>query len=259
MGFEAREPDGLSCGSLPRSGGPGLTGRRFLAVAGLLATQLLFGCVTTGDVTDERFVRFFDELVFGSEVEGGRRDRLLRWQGPLAFETRGDPAFDAEARRIVGVVARMAALPDPPVESRGAPVTIVQEPPGTLFPVNRDRVDCYVRYSRDGGRIVGAGIHIAATDGPRREVCLYHELLHTLGLGHSGAIASVMSRFHGVVAPTRWDVMAARMLMSDRLSPGMTRTAALAAVSAELPALRAWPDLFEAREVATANPPGGKT
>lgn len=256
------EPGGrgdISRGSLQPFGGPGLTGRRFLAVAGLLASQLLFGCVTTGDVTDERFVRFFDELAFGSEAEGGRRDRLLRWQGPLAFETRGDPAFDAEARRIVGVVARMAALPDPPVETGGAPVTIVQEPPGTLFPVNRDRVDCYVQYRRDGGRIVGADIHIAAANGSRRTLCLYHELLHTLGLGHSGAIASVMSRFHGNATPTRWDVMAVRMLMSDRLSPGMRRTEVLAVVVAELPALRAWPDMFEAREAATARLSGGKT
>lgn len=221
-------------------------------LAGFLAALSLTGCVTTGDVSDERFVRFFDELSFGVGLGGERRDTLTRWDGAFSVSVRGTPEFAASAERIAGAVARMAALPDPGAAGPDRPpaVTISQEPDGTLFPVERDRVDCYIRYTRRQSRIVGAEIHVAASEPARVEHCLYHELLHALGLGHSGAIASVMSPFHDAGTPTRWDMMAARMVMSTRLAPGMTRDRVLAAVRAELPTLRAWPEAFTAREAA---------
>lgn len=221
------------------SGGSVLRATPGLAFAAVVAAQVLAGCVTTGDVPDDRFVRFFDELAFGSVVDGSKRDRLARREEPLEYSVVGDNAFSDAAATAMAATARFAGIETDPQRLSVGGIGIRQEPPGSTFPVNRDQTDCAAHYRRKDDRIVNAEIRIAASDPERLQLCLYHEIFHVLGLGHSGTIASVMSPFHKVGYPTRWDVMAVRFLMSEAVSPGMTRAQVLAVLRRELPALRA--------------------
>lgn len=205
----------------------------------MLAVLALCGCVTTSEVPDDRFVRFFDELAFGSSVDGSKRDRLARWDGPLEYSVIGEHSFADTVATVMAITARVADIEGGPQRLSEGGIEVRQEPAGATFPVNRDRTDCYVHYRRQGDRIVGAEIHIAATDPARVLRCLFHEAFHTMGMGHSGAIASVMSPFHEVGFPTHWDFMALRFLMSKDLSPGMPRAQVLTVLRRELPALRA--------------------
>ncbi|MEQ9138623.1 MAG: hypothetical protein RLO51_25620 [Thalassobaculum sp.] len=213
------------------------------AATAVAAVMLLGGCLTTGEVSDERFVRFFDELAFGSALDRKPRERLSRWEGPLDFDVQGDESFVESTRRVASDVARLAGIRDEPRRRPGAALAVRQDPAGTLFPVDRDLVDCYVRYTQRDGAIVGAEVHVAASEPVRVEHCLYHELLHVLGLGHSGVIASLMSPFHRTEGPSRWDAMAARFIMSGSVDTGMPRALVLQALETDLPELRNWPDL----------------
>ena len=212
-----------------------------VAVSVAAAVVALTGCATPTDVSDDRFIRFFDELAFGSGVDSDHANRLVRWEGSLRFQVRGDASFRTQAVQIMAELGRMADLADAPEQTNDAAVILHQEPAGVSFPINRDRVDCYIHYKRRGPVIVGADIHIAAREPQRVELCLYHEVFHLFGLGHSGAIASVMSPFHGVSAPTRWDFMAARFILSDKVNSGMLRQRVLDTLGRKLPSLRAMP------------------
>jgi hypothetical protein len=205
----------------------------------VLAGLALCGCVTTSEVPDDRFVRFFDEFAFGSAVDRTQRDRLARWDGPLEYSVVGEPSFSDTVATVMAVTARVAGIESGLNRLTTGGIEVRQEPAGTTFPVNRDRTDCYVHYRRKGDRIVGADIHVAASEPARVLKCLFHEAFHTMGMGHSGVIASVMSPFHAVEFPTHWDFMALRFLMSKDLSPGMPRAQVLAVLRRELPALRA--------------------
>jgi hypothetical protein len=105
-----------------------------------------------------------------------------------------------------------------------------------------------VRLTYAGDQIVRARIRIAEESAERITRCVDHELLHTLGFRfHSAAIASVMSPLHEEQEISRWDVMAIRTLMSDRLAAGTARSDALAEVDRLLPELRAFADRDAAR------------
>jgi hypothetical protein len=210
----------------------------------LLLLGFLLGACQTAAVRDDRFVRFFDELTFGSGTDGAadKRPALRRWEGPLVWSAEGSDAFReivaARLGGIAGVAGRAAEQ-----RSGDGPIRITQDPAGTTYPVQHNLTSCYVRLVYAGDQIIRARIRIAE-DSPDRIVrCVDHELMHALGFRfHSAAIASVMSPLHTQDRLSRWDIMAIRALMSERLTAGISRQTALAEVGRLLPDLRAFAD-----------------
>lgn|GEM_PF-5017697 len=208
-------------------------------LAALALCAVLAACQTT-TVRDERFLRFFDELAFGSETAGSRQqsNTLVRWDVAWTWTVDGSPLFvdvvQARMSRILGI----AGLEGERVET-GANLRIIQDPGGTTYPVRRDLASCVIRYRHRDGRILSAEIRIAADDRNAISHCLDHEVMHALGFRfHSGVITSVMSPFHSQKTLSRWDIMAIRALMSEGMVAGMGRSEALDRVNATLPDLR---------------------
>lgn len=210
----------------------------------LLLIAVLLGACQTAQVRDDRFVRFFDELTFGSGADGaaGKRPVVRRWEGSLAWSAQGSDGFTAiVADRMTGI-GRVAGRGIERLPGPGA-IEITQDPIGTAYPVQDNLTTCYVRVVYAGDEIIRARIRIAE-EAPERIVrCIDHEMMHSLGfLSHSAAIASVMSPLHTQERFSRWDIMAIRALMSERLTAGTSREVALAEVERLLPDLRAFAD-----------------
>jgi len=209
----------------------------------------LSGCQTTDrTVSDDRFIRFADEVLFSTPLDG-RRDRLVKWEGPFRFSVEGEPAFRTVVVEALTETAQMADI-EPIHQREGeAPIHVVQAESGCRFPVNNDLVDCYVHREGSGHRITRARIHIAHGDPERTRACAYHEAFHVLGFGHSTALASVMSPFHGQTKPSRWDIMLALLVMLPEIPPGTERLTVLEAAAAALPHLRAWPAAYSPKPI----------
>lgn len=213
-----------------------------LLFAALLAA--LLGACQTAEVRDDRFVRFFDELAFGSGADGAadKRPVIRRWEGPLVWSVTGSEAFQETVAARVALIAAIAGREAQRVPENG-PIQITQDPAGTTYPVQDNLAACFARVLYAGDQIVRTRIRIAE-DAPGRIVrCTDHEMMHGLGFpSHSAAIASVMSPLHTQDRLSRWDIMAIRALMSERLAAGTPRDAALAEAERLLPEVRAFAD-----------------
>ena len=216
---------------------------RVKAATLLLLSVLLGACQTTA-VKDDRFVRFFDELVFGSGADGAadKRATAKRWEGPLEWTVEGSDAFKRIVAARMDRIAGIAGLESRPVTENGV-IRFRQDPVGSAYPVQENLTSCFVRLSYAGDEIIRASIWVAEDTEERIIRCIDHEMLHALGFRfHSAAIASVMSPFHEQMTLSRWDIMALRALMSDRIQAGTPRRDALAEVERLLPALRNFAD-----------------
>jgi hypothetical protein len=205
----------------------------------------LAGCQTTGKVSDDRFIRFFDELAFGGGSDGARdkMETLLRWDGDWTWSVEGAPPFVDVVESHMSVFLGVAGLEGERVET-GARVRIIQDPEDTAYAVRDDLARCKVRLRRSKDAVASAEIRIAVHDRMTVGHCIDHELMHGLGFRfHSGAVASVMSPLHGQRTLSRWDVMAIRALMSGDLEAGLTRTTTLDRVTMMLPRLRSYADI----------------
>ena len=214
------------------------------AALALIALATLLGACQTAEVGDDRFVRFFDELTFGSGLDGAddKRPTVRRWEGPLRWTVQGSDDFTAFVTERMTKIGRVAGRGVEQVAEKGG-IRITQDPVGTAYPVQDNLTTCYVRLVYAGDEIVRARIRVAEKTPKRIIRCIDHEMMHALGfLSHSAAITSVMSPLHTQERFSRWDIMAIRALMSERLTAGTPRETALAEVERRLPELRAFAD-----------------
>ncbi|WPZ36366.1 DUF2927 domain-containing protein [Thalassobaculum sp. OXR-137] len=223
-----------------------------MKVAVLVLLAVLLGACQTTAVRDDRFVRFFDELTFGSGADGAadKQRTARRWEGPLEWTAEGSETFTRIAASRMDRIAGIAGRDSVQVRENGV-IRFRQDPIGTAYPVQENLTSCFVRLSYAGDEIIRASIWIAEDTEERIIRCIDHEMMHALGFRfHSAAIASVMSPFHEQMTLSRWDIMALRALMSDRLQAGTPRNEALAEVERMFPALQAYADR-EASRTAT--------
>ena len=212
----------------------------FLAVL----AALLLGACQSAPVRDDRFVRFFDEMAFGSGLDGASQKAatLRRWEGPLVWSAQGSDTFRETVRARVARIAEIAGRESREV-AKGGGIRFHQDPVGTAYPVQDNLTSCFARVLYAGDEIVRVTIRIAEDSADRVIRCTDHEVMHGLGFGfHSAAIASVMSPLHDEQRLSRWDVMAVRALMSDDFAAGSAREIVLAEVTRQLPNLRAFAD-----------------
>ncbi|SDF94268.1 DUF2927 domain-containing protein [Thalassobaculum litoreum] len=214
------------------------------ASAALLLATVLLGACQSAEVRDDRFVRFFDELTFGSGADGAgdKRAVVRRWEGPLVWSATGSEPFQEAVAARMAVIAAIAGRDADRVGEDGD-IRITQDPVGTTYPVQDNLTSCFARVVYGGDQIIRVRIRIAEETPERVVRCIDHEMMHGLGfLSHSAAIASVMSPLHTQERLSRWDIMAIRALMSERLAAGTSRETALAEVARLLPDLRAFAD-----------------
>ncbi len=219
---------------------------RVIAALALIAT--LAACQTT-TVTDDRFVRFFDEMAFGGGTDGAGRksNTLMRWDGVWTWSVEGSSAFVEIVQARMSRILDIADMEGERVET-GAKVRIIQDPEGTTYPLHRNLTHCKIQFQQRSDRILSSEIRIAVSDPETIGHCIDHELMHGLGFRfHSAAISSVMSPFHSHKTLSRWDVMAIRALMSPEMSAGHARNRVLAKVTTMLPALR----IYAERDIQT--------
>lgn len=222
------------------------------AAPALILIAILLGACQTAAVKDDRFLRFFDELAFGSGADGAadKRPTVRRWEGPLEWTVEGSDAFKETVATGMARVAGIAERKSQQIRENGV-IRFRQDPIGTVYPVQENLTSCYVRLSFAGDETIRARIWIAEDTEERIRRCVEHEMLHALGFRfHSAAIASVMSPFHAQMTLSPWDVMALRALMSERLQAGMSRVDALAEVERMIPELRAFADHEAARQLS---------
>lgn len=208
----------------------------------VLLIAFLLGACQTAEVREDRFVRFFDELTFGSGADGAgdKRPVVRRWEGPLVWSVEGSAGFSEIVAERMSGIGGVTGRGVEKVAEDGA-ITITQDPLGTSYPVQDNLTTCFVRVVYAGDEIIRARIRIAEERPERIIRCIDHEIMHALGfLSHSAAIASVMSPLHTQERLSRWDIMAIRALMSERLAAGTPRDAALDEIERLLPDLRAF-------------------
>jgi hypothetical protein len=201
----------------------------------LLALGLLAGCANV-EASNERLVRFMDELFFGGPYDAHHEQdkRLARWSGAMRVAITGPDAEDyrdALAEQVAGMAAlsgldaRMAAAGD------GEANVIVELVKQSDFLINREYADCYAHLEGNESHIDSAKVYIGMDKPDGFEDCAAHELMHVFGFRyHSGILRSVMSPAHGADDLTEWDELAFQVLYDSRLELGAPRDLVLPVV-----------------------------
>ena len=203
--------------------------------ASLLLAGLLVAACQSKDLTDERLVRFVDEVMFGGPYDAHipKDGRVAKWSGdPLvvvtgvnAGEYRSRVSTELERFSILsGLDARIANTAIP----TNLKITFVDSED---FLINRENVPCFAWIQTNSGQIVNVEVQLSTVDPDMIDRCLSHELMHAFGLRyHSGIVRSVLSSAHTEEHLSPWDELAIRVLYDTRLHLGAPRATAVPAI-----------------------------
>lgn len=200
----------------------------------LMAALALAACQTADQqVSHDRLVRFFDDLVFGTDYGLDREspNEIRKWTETIRVKITGDdadkyrPEVEAQLRRVSKLTGVEVEIAELPVAETNYEVRFV---PTEDFLVNKEYVPCAVGVKWNEGVIEGTLIRISTAEKGLIKPCIIHEVMHSFGFGnHSGVISSILSPFHGEDDFTPWDEIALRALYAPRLRAGMTREEAM--------------------------------
>lgn len=220
---------GLAKGSSTRRRGDF---RKALALVAISAVML--GCQNPANrVSEERVVRFFDDLVFGVDfaLDRPRLTTIRKWDDMIRVHIADDVT---ETRRSIveAKMGRMAALTGTRFEildAESADITLKIRFDSTAdFLADGEYVPCIAWVSRGVGAIEEANVVVSTANESIVEECVVHELEHAFGiLNHSPILNSVMSPLHREKQLTVWDEIVLRVLYDRRLKSGFSRDEAL--------------------------------
>ncbi|MHB1219671.1 MAG: DUF2927 domain-containing protein [Alphaproteobacteria bacterium] len=237
--------------------------RRLVAAALFLAVILAGGFILfaasgggvqarTAEEAD-RLTRFFDIVVFGSEIPGvAPAERVRKWTAPIRYKIGGSrvaewrPVIQRHAATLAGLTgisfreigAKEAGenlvvmlVPRDKMAEAGA---LVEKDPAKLRAVlNGTRGGCYfLSYSKED-RIVYAAV-VANVEGPKPmlEHCLLEEMAQMMGLPNDSdrVTPSMFNDSERHMALTPGDVALVKALYDPALKPGTPRAETLAFV-----------------------------
>lgn len=228
---------------------------RLAAVVLVLATAFAAAADARTAAEADKLTRFFDIVVFGSEIKGvAPAERVRKWTGPIRYKIAGTdaatwrPVVQRHAATLTGLTGiayqEMGAkeagenlvimlVPRDKMYDAGA---LVEKDPVKLRAVlNGTRGGCYfLSYSQED-RIVYAAV-VANVEGskPMLEKCLLEELTQMMGLPNDSneVSPSVFNDSERQMTLSPGDVAMVKALYDPALKPGTPRAEALAFVRA---------------------------
>ncbi len=218
--------------------------RRSLAEIGICGLALFTGACAPDPVSGR--LRAFDEVVFGRSANGPVVDHFARWRAPVRIAVHGPLRGDWRSRldRVLAVIAA-ATGQDIALAGDHATANVVlffNDGAGYLAylrgrgeaenPTRQAAIDagfCWATTWFAGDELIeGAGLIV--DQGPWAETtgCLYHELVHIMGLTyHPGDLYSILDHASNTDGLTSADRELLALLYDRRLVPGMARREAL--------------------------------
>ncbi|MFQ5765429.1 MAG: DUF2927 domain-containing protein [Rhodospirillales bacterium] len=200
------------------------------AAGSVAAALVLAACqIAEQPVSHDRLVRFFDDLVFGTDygLERPGPKEIRKWTETIRVKITGQEAdkYRPEVEAQLGRVAQLTGVEFEISELSLAEANYeVRFVPTKEFLVNKEYVPCAVGTDGNNGVIEKIRIVISTAEKGFIKGCITHEIMHSFGFGkHSGIIRSVLSPLHGEEDFTPWDEIVLRTLYDPRLRPGMTR------------------------------------
>ena len=206
----------------------------WVVVAFLFLSWALAACQSVEQpVAHDRLVRFFDDLVFGTDyaLDSERPKNILKWTETVRVKITGDDAQNhrADVKAQLEQVSKLTRIDVRLSEPQSAQANYeVRFVPIKDFLVNREYVPCYVNTRSESGIFEEVRIVISTENPALIRRCIAHEIMHSFGFGkHSAIISSILSPLHAGEDLTPWDEMVLRTLYDSRLRPGMTRKQAM--------------------------------
>jgi hypothetical protein len=228
---------------------------RRIAAAALFLTAILAGAAVQARTAEEadKLTRFFDIVVFGSEVPGvAPAERVRKWTVPIRYKIAGTgvaewrPVIQRHMATLTGLTGIayqeigpkdagenliIMLVPRAKMEEAGA---LVEKDSAKLRAVlSQTRGGCYfLSYSKED-RIVYAAV-VANVEGPKPmlEKCLLEEMTQMMGLPNDSneVSPSVFNDSERQMTLSPGDVAMVRALYDPALKPGTPRAEALAFV-----------------------------
>ena len=206
----------------------------WMLAACLLLFLVLAACQSMAQpVSHDRLVRFFDDLVFGTDyaLDGQRPETIRKLTESVHVRITGkySEKHHAEVKAQLERFSKLTRTPIQLVKPLGAEFDYeIRFVPSKDFLVNREYVPCYASIKRKNDVVERVRIVISTENPALVKPCIAHEIMHSFGFGkHSPVISSILSPLHAVEELTPWDEMALRTLYDTRLKPGMTRKRAM--------------------------------
>lgn len=228
--------------------------RRAAAVLVVLAAALTAVAVQARSPEEaDKLTRFFDIVVFGSEIKGvAPAERVRKWTGPIRYKIAGSdvatwrPVIQRHAATLAGLTGIayqeigpkeagenlvIMLVPRDKMADAGA---LVEKDPAKLRAVlNGTRGGCYfLSYSKED-RIVYAAV-VANAEGPKPmlEKCLLEELTQMMGLPNDSneVSPSVFNDSERQMTLSPGDAAMVKALYDPALKPGTPRAEALSFV-----------------------------
>lgn len=196
-------------------------------------------------VSQDRVVRFFDDLVFGVDYgfERPHVKAIRKWNEPIRVSISPVDKYRAvtaaQLNRFADITATDVRIVDGHEDPANLEISFVETKD---FMVNREYVPCYAASKDDDGVIESVRIVVSTEKADLIKTCVVHELMHAFGFhNHSGIISSALSPVHGQEEMTPWDEIALRTLYDERLRPGMLREEAMPVVQGVIREMMARP------------------
>lgn len=203
----------------------------------------------SGTPSHEDILRGFDASALSASRDdvayGGSYDpvgMIIKWQKPIVYKIEGLRARPEAITLAIATLKQQAALAGIAVRAAGAPseanYTIAFRNVAN-FDLGDRKAVCYLTYNFNTlGHMQWASLQINLA-APDLERCVRHEILHGFGLlNHPHHLQSVLSYRTDVSDLTEADLVMLRSLYDARITPAMSRLAALVTVDGLIEANR---------------------
>lgn len=228
--------------------------RRLAAVVLVLAAAFAAAAVDARTAEEaDKLTRFFDIVVFGSEIKGvAPAERVRKWTAPIRYKIAGSnlaewrPVIQRHTATLTGLTGiayqeigpkeageNLVVMLVPRDKMSEAGALVEKDPNKLRAVVNGTRGGCYfLSYSKED-RIVYAAV-VANVEGPKPmlEHCLLEEMTQMMGLPNDSdqVSPSMFNDSERHMALTPGDVALVKALYDPALKPGTPRAEALAVV-----------------------------